>query len=145
MQIYNTGGLNSNKRFFLAVLIGLCSAVLLGLLYGVVISYIQIQMEVIYLFLGWSIGSLIQKYGHGIGKAYCILGAVCTVLAIMIGDLCAMYGMDGILYVIVHPAVWPNSLRLWMQMNFSTNISSLLGLLFRAAGIVFGYHYSSLY
>jgi hypothetical protein len=31
-----------------------------------------------------------------------------------------------------------------MQLHLSTNISNLLGLLFRAAGIYFGYNYSSI-
>lgn len=145
MQIYNTDGMDNNKRFVVAILVGIAAAIGLGLIYGVILSFVRIQMQVFYLFIGWAVGALIQKYGRGVGKRFCVVGALCTLLAIIIGDLCSMYGLDGILFVIIHPASWGNAIRLWMQMNLSTNISSIIGLLLRAMGIVFGYRYSSLF
>jgi len=145
MQIYNTGGFNNNKRFATAVLVGIVSAIGLGLIYGLVLSFVRIQLEIMFIGIGWCIGTVIQKYGRGVGKRFCVLGAVCTFLAIVIGDLCAMYGINGILYIIGSPAAWGTALTTWVQMNLSTSINNLLGILFRIAGIYFGYHYSSLF
>ena len=145
MQIYNTGGFNNNKRFFMAILIGIASAVILGLVYGVILSFVHIKLEIMFIGIGWCIGTLIQKYSHGVGQRFCVVGAICTFLAIVIGDLCAMYGLGGILAVLGHPSYWGAAFTLWMQMNLSTSINNLLGVLFRIAGIYFGYHYSSLF
>lgn len=145
MQIYNTGGFNNNKRFFVALLAGLGAAIGLGLLYGIVLSLVHIQLEVMYLGIGWCVGMVIQKCGHGAGNKFCVLGAICTFLAIFIGDLCAMYGITGVITILINPKVWGAAMTLWVQMNLSTSINNLLGILFRVAGIYFGYHYSSLF
>jgi hypothetical protein len=145
MQIYNTGGFNNNKRFITAILVGIVSAVALGLVYGVILSIVHIQLEIMFIGIGWCVGTAIQKYSRGVGKRFCVLGAVCTFLAILIGDLCAMFGISGILRILFNPGYWGSALTLWMQMNLSTSISNLLGILFRVVGIYFGYHYSSLF
>ena len=145
MQIYNAGGLDNNQRFIKAILIGIASAVCLGLVYGVILGFVHIEMEIIYIFIGWCIGSLIQKFSHGVGTRYCVTGALCTFLAILIGDICAMYGVANSFAILFNPSLWPAAVTMWAQMNLSTNINNLLGIAFRIVGIYFGYHNSSLF
>lgn len=145
MQIYNAGGLDNNQRFVKGIFVGLAAAIVCGILYGLLISIVRIQMEIFYILIGWCVGSAIRKFSHGVGTRYCVLGAICTFLAIVIGDLCTMYGLSGILAILATPASWSGAFTLWMQMHLSTSINNLLGVLFRVAGIYFGYHYSSLF
>lgn len=145
MQIYNAGGLDNNQRFLRAILTGLAAGIGMGILYGLIFSFIRIELEILYLLIGWCIGMAIQKVSHGVGTRYCVVGAISTLLAIIIGDLFAVCLLNGNLSLMMQPAVWPQLLTYWVRMHLATSINNLLGILFRIAGIYFGYHYSSLF
>ena len=145
MQIYNANALNNNQRFVKAIIIGVLSSVGIGLAYGLILSLVHIQMEIFFLAMGWCIGQVIQKYGRGVGKKFQVLGAICTFLAILIGDLCYSFGIGGIFHILFNPSTWGMALRIWMQLHLSTSISNLLGIAFRIFGIYFGYYYASIF
>lgn len=144
MRIYNSNALNRNSRFWKALGAGLCAAVVLGLAYGALISSLHVEAAILYLGIGWAIGEVIKKAGHGVGTQFRVLGAVLTVLAILIGDSVMIAGFRGFFRILAAPAQWLPMIRMLASVYFSMNISRLLGLLFRAAGIYFGYSNSSI-
>lgn len=138
MIIYNAGNIDHNKRFILSILIGTTAAVGLGLAYGAVQRMLHIEMEIVYIFIGWCIARLLQNVGHGVTMKYSVLGAVLTVIAIVVGDLAAGFGFAGMISVLVHPSFWLSA----VQMIIITKLSSIwgiLGIVFRAAGVYTAY------
>lgn len=139
MEIWNSRSLDNNQRFIAAIIAGLVSALVFGLAYGIIYSRLRIVMSVLYIGIGYGVGHTVRKFGRGVHKRFAVVGALMTLLAIMIGDFTAIAGFPGIFRWLITPALWPQVLKTWLIMNLSTNINSLLGLLFRAAGIYFGY------
>ena len=142
MQIYNTKYLDSNTKFILAILAGLATAIVGGVLYGLLSSILHVEVSVVFVFTGWCVGYVIRTVGRGVHLRFSIVGAIMTLLAIFIGDCIAMVGIGNILYYFTHGAEFGLLMRAWLSSILSTDISSLLRLLFRAAGVYFGYQYS---
>lgn len=139
MEIWNSRSLDNNQRFIAAIIAGLISAVVFGLAYGIIYSRLRIVMSVLYLGIGYGVAQAVRKFGRGVHKRFAVVGALMTLLAIMIGDFTAIAGFPGVFAYLINPALWPTVLKSWLIMNLSTNINSLLGLLFRAAGVYIGY------
>ena len=142
MQIYNARSIDRNSRFIIAIFAGLAAAIVGGILYGAVYSFIHIQAAIMYVFIGWCIGQVIRNVGRGVTLKFSILGAIMTLLAIMIGDFVAIVGLGNTLTALVTPSLWGDFIRIWLAMNLSTNLSSILGLVLRALGIYMGYLYA---
>lgn len=144
MKIYNSNALNRNSRFGRALAAGLVAAVLFGIVYGVFVSLVRIEAAVLYIGIGWAIGEVIKKAGRGVGTQFCVLGAVLTLLAVLIGDTVALAGVSGAARILITPALWPSVIRTLLARVLSVNLNSLLALLIRGAGIVYGYTNSSI-
>lgn len=143
MEIWNSRSLDNNQRFVYALIAGFLAAVVLGMAYGVIYSFLRIQSAVLYLLIGWCIGYVIRYVGHGVHNRFAIAGACFTLMAIIIGDtIAAIGGISGIPALLSTPAMWGPLLELWLRTYLSTNPSSLLGLLMRCIGIYLAYHYS---
>ncbi|MCR4950612.1 MAG: hypothetical protein K6A40_04725 [Solobacterium sp.] len=145
MEIWNSRSLDNNQRFLKALLCSLAAAVVLGIAYGMLHSILRIEASIIYIGIGWCIGQVVKKTGRGVHKRFAVLGAVMTLLAILIGDTCSMYGLMPGLKMLMRPLLWPSVIIHWMRIYLSANINALLSLLFRAAGIWFGYSESILF
>ena len=81
MQIYNAGNIDHNSRFVLSIVIGLLGAVAMGIIYGMVQSILRIEFEYMYILIGWLIGEMIRRIGHGVTKKYNVLGAILALIA----------------------------------------------------------------
>ena len=145
MEIWNSRSLDNNQRFIAAIIAGLVSAVVLGLAYGIIYSRLRIIMSVLYVGIGYGVGQTVRKAGRGVHKRFAVVGALMTLLAIMIGDFTAIAGFPRIFTYLISPALWPTVFKTWLIMNLSTNINSLLGLLLRAIGIYIGYTQSIIF
>ena len=145
MEIWNSRSLDNNKRFWKAVVCSFCAAVALGIAYGIVHRTLRFETSLIYIGIGWCIGQVVRRTGHGVHRRFAVLGAVMTLLAVIIGDTCSMYGLSGGLHILRTPSAWLGALGTWMRIYLSANISSLLSLLFRAAGIWFGFNESVIF
>ena len=145
MEIWNARSLDNNQRFIAAIIAGLVSALVLGLAYGIIYSVFRVAMSVLYIGIGYGVGQAVRKFGRGVHRRFAVVGALMTLLAIIIGDVTAIVGFPGIFAWIVRPALWGQLFRGWIIMNFSTSINSLLGLLLRAIGIYFGYTQSVIF
>ena len=144
MKIYNVDALNRNSRFLRALGAGLAAAVVLGLACGSLIAALRMEAAVLYIAVGWAVGEAIKKAGHGVGTKFCVLGAVMTLLSIMISDTIMFTGLGGFFQILVHPSMWMSMIRTLLAMNLSLNISRILGLLFRICGVYYGYSNSEI-
>lgn len=145
MEIWNSRSLDNNQRFIAAIIAGLISSLVLGLAYGIIYSVFHVAMSVLYVGIGYGVGQAVRKFGRGVHQRFAVVGALFTLLAIIIGDFTAIVGFPAIFAWIVRPALWGQVFKAWVIMNFSTNINSLLGLLLRAIGIYFGYTQSIIF
>jgi hypothetical protein len=145
MQIYNADANRNKTRFIEAIGAGLLASIVLGTVYGIVVTILPIQMQIMYLAVGYGIGMVIQKVGHGLTKKFCVIGAVFTFLAIVIGDSISIFGIQTFFANLLNPSAWVLFLQTWISLYLSTNINTILGLIFRVMGIYIGYHYAVIF
>lgn len=145
MEIYNSRYLDSNKRFILAVLAGFAAAVGLGIAYGLIYNALRVESAILYIFIGWCIGTVVRNVGHGIHLRFAVAGAVLTFISIFIGDICASFGISFLVHALTHPSFLGTALEVWLRIFLSTNLRSVLGLLLRIAGIWFGFANSRIF
>ncbi len=141
MEIWNSRSLDNNQRFIAAIAAGFAAAVILGIAYGGLYSVLRVTSGILYVFIGWCIGQVIRRAGRGVHMRFGVVGAVMTLLAIIIGDSIAMFGFG----VLVSPGMWGVSIVYWLRMFLSTNINSILGIVLRAFGVYMAYHYSVIF
>lgn len=142
MQIYNAGANSRKSEFIKAILAGLAVSVICGITYGLLIQLVHMQISLVYIAIGYIIGMVIQKTGHGVTMKYQIAGALLTFLAIWIGDTFAIYGIEGSFMILITPSAWLPAMQMCVITYFAGGIRSLPGIMFRIAGVWFGYHYS---
>ena len=135
MQIYNARFLDSRQKFLLAALAGIVTAIVCGLVYGFIVRMFGFEMSAFHAAIGYAVGYAVRRFGRGVHQRFAILAAVCTVLAIFIGDVSFMMGPG----VLLRPMYWGEALRAFMYNSFSTSLHSLLGLLFRGYGVYAAY------
>ena len=92
MEIWNSRSLDNNQRFIAAIAAGFAAAVILGIAYGGLYSVLRVTSGILYVFIGWCIGQVIRRAGRGVHMRFGVVGAVMTLLAIIIGDSIAMFG-----------------------------------------------------
>lgn len=144
MIVYNAGNIDHNSRFILSCVIGFVVAVVLGICYGAVQSLVRIEMEIMYIFIGWVIAKTMREIGHGVTKKYSILGGILAAVAIIVGDIVTCYGLPMLFTVLFHPSMWLMTFRVMILSKLSS-IWGLLGVMFRAAGIYVGYSESRIF
>lgn len=142
MQIYNARYADNNQRFIAAMIAGLVSAVILGLAFGALKSVLMIIPSVLLIAIGYAIAYVIRYTGRGIHRRFMILGAIMTLLAIIIGDTSSFTGVGTFLTNLFSPQMWAFAFRSWFATYLSANINSLLGLVIRGIAVYCGYMYS---
>lgn len=130
MKVFNTRALSQNQRFTRALLVGIPSALVLGITYGYIVRILPIRFSIIYLGIGWLIGDLIRKYGRGVQKKFSILAALCAIGSFLIADAVTYVGL---LFI-----YWPQVI-VSITLNSLSNINGMLHLLFIAGGAYFAY------
>ena len=142
MQIYNAGGMDHTSRFILTLIVGLFGALGLGILYGIVQSLLRIEFEYIFLLIGWLIGEMVRKLGHGVSKKFNILGAVLAAIAVFTGDVVVRYGISGVIAVFTSPGVFTSVLA--GVLNSFRSVWGIFGVLFRVMAIYLAYQRSTI-
>ena len=130
MKVFNTRALSQNSRFNRALLVGMSSSIILGIVYGYIVRILPIRFSIIYLGIGWLIGDLIQKYGRGVQNRFSVLAAVCAIFSFLIADAVTYVGLAFFL--------WPQVISM-VVVNSLSSMSGLLHLLFIAGGAYFAY------
>jgi hypothetical protein len=135
LKVFNSHAISRNQRFTKAILWGVPTALITGIVYGF-ISYISpFEFSIVYIGIGYLIGYVIKSKGRGVHLRFSILAACLAVLAILIGDVLAFFGpaaFGSLDYIIF---AFSSTVMLWL----SANIGTLIGLLFRVAGVYFAY------
>ena len=136
MKIYNTRALTRNQRFTNALLVGIAASILCGIVLGYVLRFLPITFEIFYLGVGYVVGYAIRTYGRGVQPRFSILGAVLTLVAILMADCVRFAGIFGILNIDVWMfAVMSNIYSL-------SSMSGIINLIFRICAVVVGYEQS---
>ena len=126
MIIYNGGNLDRNSRFILCIFLGLAASIGLGIVY-------------VYIFLGYLIGEMLQKLGHGVTMKYSVLGAVLAIICIVTGDFVSVFG-NQVWAALGSVSAW----RMLAMMRFGS-LWAILGLVFRVLTVVTAYRTSRIF
>lgn len=135
LKVFNTKALTSNQRFTKALLYGIPATLGLGIAYGVISSMIGFEFSIVFIGIGWLIGWVIQTYGRGVQPKFSILAAVLAAVCFILADLIGYFGLALFLYPLEVLSILPQ----WIAGYFVTDLNALLGLAFRAFGIVMAY------
>ena len=132
IKVFNTHALTSNQRFNRAILVGVVTALVGAVVYGLFLHFFAI----LYVGLGWAIGTVIKKYGRGVQPKFSYLAAGLTVFSILLADLIGVAGL-GILF---QPVLAIQVLvSVILPAYVVTNPSVLLGTLFRGIAVYFAF------
>ncbi len=135
LKVFNTHALTSKQRFSRALLVGIVTALGSAMIYGVIKPAIMFEFSVVYIGIGWLIGSVIQKYGRGVQVKFSILAAVLAALCFILADLFGYFGLQ----LLFQPITLIQLIFQIIPSYLQTNINSLLGLAFRALGVYMAY------
>ncbi len=130
MKVFNTRALSQNQRFTKALIVGIPTALILGIAYGYIVRILPIRFSIIYLGIGWLIGDVIRKYGRGVQAKFSYLAAILAVISFLISDAVTYVGL---LFM-----YWPQVI-ISITLNSLSNINGMLHLLFIAGGAYFAY------
>ena len=134
-KVYNKRAITRQERFKNALIYGIGATVLITAAYGLLSSFLFVELQIVYLSCGYAIGYLIQKYGRGVQVQFSILAAVLAIFCFVIGDLISWFGFEALL----NPGLWPMAFQFIFSSYLSTSISSLLSLAFRVGGVYLAY------
>lgn len=138
MKIYNSHALTKHQRFLKAIAYGVPAALVAAIAYGLISRALRIEFSLVYLGIGYFIGYVIRTYGRGVQPRFSFLGAGLAVVAILLGDMISIFGLPAFYSL----ANFTYALTYVLRTLVSTNINSLLRLLFRAGAVYFAYTYS---
>ena len=135
LKVFNTRALSANQRFTKALLYGIPGSLGLAIVYGLISSFMRIEFAIAFIGIGWAIGWIIRTYGRGVQVKFSILAAVLAAACFILADLIAYFGLSVFAYPLEVMALLPQ----WIASYFVTDINALLGLAFRAFGVVMAY------
>ena len=134
MKVYNLSSF-TNQRFLRAVIAGLVTALACAIVYALFTNLIHIEFSIIYIGVGYLIGTAIRYFGHGVKLKFRILGIICSLIFIFLADTLYYTGFQvNLIPMIIIPI---------LRSYASLNINSLLGLLFRGVCVYYAYLYAS--
>lgn len=135
LKVFNTHALSTNQRFTRAILVGVPTALGCALVYGVISAAIRIEFSLVFVGIGWLIGTVIKKYGRGVQPKFSILAAVLAAFSFVLADLVGIFGLA----LLLHPVFLGEMLVQIIPSYLQASPSALLGLAFRAFGVYMAY------
>ena len=138
LRIFNTKALSQNERYIRAIVIGILSALIFSLLYGLVTRLIGIQISILYVVIGFGLSTIIKNQGRGVQMKFSYLGGALTLLSIFIGDMIVFAGISAFTNFDIFIEISLVVFRFWL----STSFNNLLGLLIRIYAIYYAYNNS---
>jgi hypothetical protein len=135
LKVFNSHAISRNQRFTQAIIWGVPTALITGIIYGIVSSVSPFEFSIVYIGIGYLIGYVIKIKGRGVHLRFSILAAGLTILAILIGDVLTFFGPEAFVSLDSVIFAFSTTIMLWL----SANIGTLISLLFRVAGVYFAY------
>lgn len=133
MEIFNTRSLTQKQRFNVALLVGLVSAVVLGIVSGIFRNKIA-NFSLVIVGVGYLIALAIQKFGRGVQIKFSIAAALFTFLAIVMSDVVTVMGIVGLFDL--------SSYQIIFKYAAQNEIHSVLWIAYRLLAIYISYNYS---
>ncbi len=135
LKVFNSHAISRNQRFTKAMLWGIPTALLLGVGYGIFSLISPFEFSIVYIGVGYLIGYVVKSKGRGVHLRFSILAAILAIIAILIGDVLTFFGPEAFESVSNIIYSFSTTLMFWLSVDFGT----ILGLLFRVAGIYFAF------
>ena len=132
-KVSNTRAITRKQRFQRALLYAVPASIVIGILAGYINRLLPLEFEIVYIGVGYLIGEIIKEFGRGVQIHFAILGVVLTAVAFLIADIVMIFTIRGLL---------PSALIYSVPTALSYVFSSILSLLFRAAGLYMAYNRS---
>ncbi|AYV35328.1 Uncharacterised protein [Erysipelothrix amsterdamensis] len=133
MEIFNTRSLTQKQRFNVALLVGLVSAVVLGIVSGIFRNKVA-NFSLVIVGVGYLIALAIQKFGRGVQIKFSIAAALFTFLAIVMSDVVTVMGIAGLFDL--------SSYQIIFKYAAQNEIHSVLWIAYRLLAIYISYNYS---
>ena len=137
-KVYNKSALTRNERFKNAVVVGVLATIGLTIAYAIVSRVLMLELQILYIGIGYLIGLSIQKAGKGVQPRFSILAACLALLCFIIGDIIAIFGPE----IIMSPNSWLVVLRIYFSMFTELDSSIVFSLVFRIIGVYCAYNYA---
>lgn len=133
MEIFNTRSLTQKQRFNVALLVGLISAVVLGIVSGIFRNKVA-NFSLIIVGVGYLIAFAIRKFGRGVQVKFSIAAAIFTFVAIVMSDVVTVMGVAGLFDL--------SSYQIIFKYAAQNEIHSVLWIAYRLLAIYISYNYS---
>ncbi|WP_323616454.1 hypothetical protein [Erysipelothrix rhusiopathiae] len=133
MEIFNTRSLTQKQRFNVALLVGLVSAVVLGIVSGIFRNKVA-NFSLVIVGVGYLIALAIQKFGRGVQIKFSIAATLFTLLAIVMSDVVTVMGIAGLFEL--------SSYQIIFKYAAQNEIHSVLWIAYRLLAIYITYNYS---
>lgn len=133
MEIFNTRSLTQKQRFNVALLVGLVSAVVLGIVSRIFRNKVA-NFSLVIVGVGYLIALAIQKFGRGVQIKFSIAAALFTFLAIVMSDVVTVMGIAGLFDL--------SSYQIIFKYAAQNEIHSVLWIAYRLLAIYISYNYS---
>lgn len=121
MKVYNTKFLRGNQRFSVALLVGIVSSIACALAYGIIVNVLHFNTSLFYIAMGYGISYCIKTYGRGVEVKYSVLGALCTLFSILLGNVFVILFSIGFQLVYI-PVAFVSVLYSFFQIDLYTVI-----------------------
>jgi len=132
LELFKSTGLGQKQRFYKALVCGFLASIVLLLVYLLLIKMMYSvgwDFAIAYLGIGYAIGWVIQKTGHGTKVSFSIMAAVYCTLIIFFGDLFAFIPWQ---YAFAN---FFESIKIILGFYLTADISTMISLAFRALAI----------
>ncbi|CAM2833984.1 hypothetical protein [Erysipelothrix tonsillarum] len=133
MEIFNTRSLTQKQRFNVALLVGLISAVVLGIVSGIFRNKVA-NFSLIIVGVGYLIAFAIRKFGRGVQVKFSIAAAIFTFVAIVMSDVVTVMGVAGLFDL--------SSYQIIFKYAAQNEIHSVLWIAYRLLALYISYNYS---
>lgn len=140
-EVFNKGALTRNQRFVRALVSGIIVTIVLAVAYGLVAQLLDFEFSVVFVGIGYLIGTTIQKMGRGVQIQFSILGAVLAFLCFFFADIISWFGFS----VFSSFGYLGFAAKYWFQVFFSFSSIDpwlVLSLMFRGLGVYSAYQNS---
>ena len=137
MKVYNTNFLRGNQRFVVAILAGAISAIACAFAYAIIVNLLHFRSSLLYLAMAYGISYCVKTYGRGVDTKYCLIGAVFTLLSILLGGMLTVLLPLGFNLTFV-----PAAFMMTLSSIFSFNFNGIIEMICIAYSLYLAYYNS---
>lgn len=130
LKIFNSFALTSKQRFTRALIVGIPTALGLGIGYGLLTRFLPITFSIVYVGIGYLIGLVIQRNGRGVQPKFSFLAAGLAIVSFILADLVQVAGLNFLAALPLVPLI---------VVSYLNSLNGLINLAFIAFGVLTAY------